>query len=188
MIPTATIDPDPRRLRRNDIVMERKDEFFSPFGRVIERIDPDHVRVICCTKHDTIHRDTDLHRVIYKGMWDTKFDPEQDGRVETHFRSMPSLRRLKQMRSYYDKRVWRRSKGRFRIALYPIFGADSIGVEQGHEIFVSPSLDPGRGGYRYRLTRLANRLGVSFPGSISNVDLLGSIRVAALRVAERDQK
>lgn len=97
------------RLRRNDIVRQKKDGWF--YGRVWKRVDDDHVVVICCGKHITTYRDDELEvHNDYKGKWSQSFDGQVRDRYPVFYR-MPTLRKLKQRASgyHYDK-VWRKPK------------------------------------------------------------------------------
>lgn len=102
-------------LRRNDIVVELdpKGAPWSPYGRVNRRIDATHVEVIDCCKHCTVYADVDLKKVIdYTGYDRVKkrYDPvtDEDIILAVYTLRMPSLRKLKQLASRYNKRVWRK--------------------------------------------------------------------------------
>lgn len=85
-------------MKRNDVVMPKTGGGF--YGRIVRRIDSDHVQVICCGKHITVYHEDELEvHNDYKGFTDRK----------GHFIPMTSLRRLKQMASYYHD-VWKKSK------------------------------------------------------------------------------
>lgn len=104
-----------RKLRRNDIVMERDaGGHWSPYGRVWRRHDNDHVEVIDCTKHVTVYHEDELALVEdYKGFWTpsrTVYDRGPDGQTlyhtgrmtEPRFIRMASLRQLKRKASRYQ--------------------------------------------------------------------------------------
>jgi len=106
---------NPRRLRRNDVVMEReKDGHWSPYGRVWRRHDDDHVEVIDCTKHVTLYHEDELVLVLgYSGFWtmgSMEYDRLPNGeidymtgrRVKQRFVRMATLRRLKRMATRYQ--------------------------------------------------------------------------------------
>lgn len=93
------------RLRRNDVVdVGGATGWFVP-GRVVSRIDDSHVRVIDVFKHDKVYRDEDVEKVDYRGCYRYGRGPETPFPI---FDRMPTLRRLKQQRSFYDKSVWKR--------------------------------------------------------------------------------
>lgn len=104
-----------RRLRRNDIVMERiSDGHWSPFGRVWRRIDDTHVEVIDCMKHVTVYADDDLvlrndyqgYHAFGKLVYDTLPNGERDWdsqrREQGRFIRMSTLRQLKRRASTYQ--------------------------------------------------------------------------------------
>lgn len=91
-------------LRRNDIVWEKqaRAENWSPYGRVVRRIDPQRVEVVFSTQDFSVMRDDDLERVEgYQG-----YSYVKNGKDRYH--RMPSLRRLKQRAARFDKTIWRR--------------------------------------------------------------------------------
>lgn len=89
-------------LKRNDIVGEKEPNgFFAPYGRIIKRVDSDHVLVVDCNKDLTIYQDVDLDIFNdYKGYHDCR----------NRYRRMSSLRKLKQMASRYHPEIWRKRK------------------------------------------------------------------------------
>lgn len=98
------------RLRRNDIVRQKKDGWF--YGRVWKRVDDDHVVVICCGKHITTYRDDELEvHNDYKGKWSQSFDGQVRDRYPVFYR-MPTLRELKQYAACYHPEVWSKPKPR----------------------------------------------------------------------------
>lgn len=114
------------RLRRNQVVMEAKPEMFRFYGRVNRRIDDERVEVIDCGKHVTVYRNDELEVVDYEGYWDTvrtkipgtateysedlqEWFGHQFAEWEV-WRPMPSLRRLKQRASCYNKSVWKKNR------------------------------------------------------------------------------
>lgn len=106
---------NPRRLRRNDVVMEREgDGGWTPYGRVWRRHDETHVEVIDCTKHVQVYHEDELKLVEdYQGYWtlgDLAYDHGPDGevlwhtgrRVNQRLIRMASLRKLKRMATRYQ--------------------------------------------------------------------------------------
>jgi len=100
-------------LRRNNIVVERdpKGAPWSPYGRVVRRIDATHVQVIDCCKYISVYADEDLIQVKNYTGYDRvkkRYDPvtDEDIILAVYTYYMPSLRKLKQMAACYDKRVW----------------------------------------------------------------------------------
>lgn len=106
---------NPRRLRRNDVVMEREScGHWSPMGRVWKRHDADHVIVIDCMKNVAVYHEDELKLMAeYTGFLKDgyivyDFDDEgmviEESRRTTpdRFVYMPTLRRLKRMASVYQ--------------------------------------------------------------------------------------
>lgn len=119
---TPEDDPDPRPLRRNDIVyMKDEQGFWAPYGRVWKRIG-DRVAVILCTRDVHVRPPEAFQRVIYKGRWDTRFDAARGERVQTYFRRMATLRQLKRMAAYYHPEVWRKGRKRSIYDRCPLTG------------------------------------------------------------------
>jgi hypothetical protein len=96
-------------VRRNDVVYNKNDEFYSFYGRV-SRILPDgRVETIDCGKYIRVQDQNDLVVVNYTGKYDEFFSPAKKKYVKI-WRPMPTLRQLKQMASCYDKTVWKRNR------------------------------------------------------------------------------
>jgi hypothetical protein len=88
-----------RRLRRNDVVIERENSWL--YGRVVRCIDSETVVVIDCGKHHRIFLMEDLKLTDYRGY-----------HRRDRFVAMPSLRRLKQNAAGYHPEVWRHYRRR----------------------------------------------------------------------------
>lgn len=89
-------------MKRNTIVSRKKDTGFILFGRV-SRVFPDgNIEVIDCGKMITVGPPSDFNVEDYKGKPDY-FKPNV-------FHYMPSLRKLKQMATRYDKTVWKKHR------------------------------------------------------------------------------
>lgn len=102
------------KFRRNDVVTARKDAgHWTPYGRVWRRIDDDHVEVIDCGKHIGIYHDDDLVLHDYKGRWDDFGGIRREYPV---WREFPSLRKLKQMASYYQEDMWSKPRPTIKAA------------------------------------------------------------------------
>lgn len=98
------------KLRRNDVVIKKNGDAngHAFYGRVLGRIDFDHVEVIDTGKYVNIYADEDLELSDYRGYLD---DGYSSLRIKYPvYRRMPSLRKLKQARSYYDKRIWKKNR------------------------------------------------------------------------------
>lgn len=91
-------------MRRNDIVLV-DDHGWCMYGRINRVVDVDYAEVIDCGKYVRIlHKSRfEIHN-HYKGY---------PGRKPKHFCRMPTLRKLKQITSQYNKTVWKkyRKKG-----------------------------------------------------------------------------
>lgn len=98
-------------MKRNDICYRTQDAHagcFVPYGRISRRIDADHFEVIDSGRFVTIlHRDEITLVDDYKGYWD-------DCGNRPRFVRMATLRKLKQMASYYHKTVWKRYRKRMK--------------------------------------------------------------------------
>jgi hypothetical protein len=89
----------PRKLRRNDVVLEKDRAGFTP-ARVWRRIDEDRVQIITVGQHVKIMRDDELVLCDYKGRWHV---PKFHGRKrQERWLPMTSLRRLKQLARRYN--------------------------------------------------------------------------------------
>lgn len=89
-------------MKRNDVVLVDKN-MYRFYGRVNRKIDDDHYEVIYCGRNWGIIHVSELELDnSYKGKprW---------GQPEI-FDRMPSLRKLKQMAAYYDKKVWKKNR------------------------------------------------------------------------------
>lgn len=107
--------PNPRPLRRGDVVHERDHGGYIMFGRVWRRHDANHVVVIDCGKHITLYRDDELVLSDYEG-YERMIGPEvypvgPDGETDWFAEPLPrktrqvpmtSLRRLKQIAREYN--------------------------------------------------------------------------------------
>lgn len=122
------------KLRRNDVVLvgatrtaddgtEYMDMSWGMYGRVVARVDADHVRVIDCGKHHRVLPDAWLKKEDYDGTWE--WGIEWDGHLRNRFpvyRLMPTLRELKQNSACYNPDVWRKPKKSRRLHVaYPEF-------------------------------------------------------------------
>lgn len=86
--------PNGRRLRRNDVVIERNNRGWAFYGRVWKRLDESRVVVIDCGKRVTIYDEGDLILSSYKG--------DYEYQNPSRFRYMPNLRKLKKMAKWYN--------------------------------------------------------------------------------------
>ena len=94
--------PNPRPLRRGDVVIERDGDMITMYGRVWRRYDENHVVVIDCGKHITLYHEDELALSDYKGRWEWQCHPgNEDGR-KTKWLPMTSLRKLKQIARQYN--------------------------------------------------------------------------------------
>ena len=92
-------------VKRNDIVCDKNETNFVPYGRVNRRIDDEHVEVLYGNCNRRIFRDEDLEvHNEYAGYWMREFS---DYPV---FHWMPTLRKLKQIRARRDKTIWKRNQ------------------------------------------------------------------------------
>lgn len=83
-----------RRLKHNDVVIERKNRGWAFYGRVWKRLDESRVVVIDCGKLVIIYNEDDLVLSNYKGDY---------GYESPHrFRYMPNLRKLKKAAKRYN--------------------------------------------------------------------------------------
>lgn len=108
-------------IKRNSVVSDESDHNgsgWTPFGRVVT-IKDGSAFVVFCTKDSYWVPLDKLKEHDYKGRWDRCFMKSYWGRYhedltddEDHvyyiWRAMPSLRRLKQMISFYDTTVWKK--------------------------------------------------------------------------------
>lgn len=112
-------------MRRNDVVTF-KDGSYSFYGRIVKRVDPDHVMWICSGLHIHVSKDSDLEVQDYKGkneympgMTINYFNRHPNGDLNfssikfqrpARFIPMTSLRRLKQRASrFHGKDAWNTS-------------------------------------------------------------------------------
>ncbi len=94
--------PNQRRLRRNDVVMERNGDMITMYGRVWRRADEKHVIVIDCGKHITLYHEDELVLTDYKGKWEWQRHPGNEAGNKPKWRPMTSLRKLKAMAKDYN--------------------------------------------------------------------------------------
>lgn len=88
------------KLRRNDIVLVGNDKSYRFYGRINCVLSNDMYEVIYCGSNWGIVPINEL-----------EYTPEYSGYMDKGRRiRMPSLRKLKQAASRYDKRVWRRNR------------------------------------------------------------------------------
>jgi hypothetical protein len=95
-------------VKHNDIVQGPSDGgTWGPYGRVSRFIDTEHVEVIDVLRYCTIYHVNDLtvHN-DYKGRDERRIDSLGYEYYTWHW--MPTLRKLKQMRSHYDRTVWKK--------------------------------------------------------------------------------
>ncbi len=113
-----------RKLRRNDIVMEKHNPGYVCYGRVNRLLDDETVEVIDSGRYVTVYLMDDLIlKNEYQGYWSDDshvgfWDDEEMGvprtlrqRFPVFFR-MPSLRKLKQNTARYNPQVWRHYRKR----------------------------------------------------------------------------
>jgi len=98
-----------RKLKRNDVVIERINRGYAHYGRVWKRFDENHVVVIDCGKHVQIYHEDELILSDYKGCYEWLHDPENDYGNPVRFRYMTGLRKLKKRAKRYNPTLeaWR---------------------------------------------------------------------------------
>lgn len=87
-------------MRRNDIVLVGPKDMYNFYGRINRIINEELVEVIYCGRNWGIKKICDLELASYKGYFDK-------GRLIR----MPTLRKLKQMAAFYDKKIWKHNRG-----------------------------------------------------------------------------
>lgn len=85
-------------MKRNDVVLVGKPDMYNFYGRINRMVDSYHAEVICCGKHFQIYP-------IYDLRLDNAYKGNEHGR-------MPTLRKLKQMASQYNNKVWKKNRKR----------------------------------------------------------------------------
>lgn len=97
------VSPYQRRLRRNDIVVQKSQQgngFFP--GRVWRRLDDNRVQVLMTGAHVVIFRDDELLLSNYKGRWVWQRHPGNDRGKKPIWLPMTSLRQMKKYASQYN--------------------------------------------------------------------------------------
>lgn len=94
--------PNPRRLRRGDVVHERFNGGTFMYGRVWRRVDDNHVVVIDSGKHVQLYHEDELILTDYIGRWKWQRHPGNDYGHTPRWSKMTSLRRLKAMAKDYN--------------------------------------------------------------------------------------
>lgn len=93
---------NPRKLKRNDVVIERVNRGYAFYGRVWKRYDEQHVIVIDCGKYVRIYHEDQLVLSDYKGDYKWQHHPENDYGNPIRFQYMTGLRTLKKMAKQYN--------------------------------------------------------------------------------------
>ena len=93
---------NPRKLKRNDVVIECKNRGYAFFGRVWKRYDAEHVIVIDCGKYVQIYHEDELELSNYKFMYVWQHHPGNEYNNPVRIRYMPGLRKLKKMAKWYN--------------------------------------------------------------------------------------
>lgn len=89
-------------MKRNDIVLIGDDNQFLFYGRIVKVLPNDYFLTIDCGKYCfIIHKDSLKLDNNYKGFTD---------KYTKRFIRMPTLRKLKQMASQYNKKVWKKNR------------------------------------------------------------------------------
>jgi hypothetical protein len=96
-------------MRRNTIVDVGGEDLFIP-GRVVRCVDESHVVVIDVWKHERTYHVSEIKEIDYKGTYGFRHEPYNEYGNPVRFYRMPSLRKLKQMRSWFDKTVWKKNR------------------------------------------------------------------------------
>lgn len=91
-----------RKLKRNDVVIERINRGYAFYGRVWKRLDDEHVVVIDCGKHVQIYHEDELILSDYRGDYTWQHYPGNDYNNPVRFRYMPGLRKLKRAAKWYN--------------------------------------------------------------------------------------
>lgn len=93
---------NPRKLRRNDVVIKRDNSGFEFYGRVWKRFDDHHVWVIDCGKHVRVYHEDDLALSDYIGNYKWQHHPDNHYGNPVRWRHMTGLRKLKIMARKYS--------------------------------------------------------------------------------------
>lgn len=98
-----------RKLRHNDVVIQRLNEGYAFYGRVWKRYDEDHVVVIDCGKYVQIYHEDELILSDYTFTYKWQHHPENHYGNPVRKRYMTSLRKLKKMAKQYNPTLtpWR---------------------------------------------------------------------------------
>jgi hypothetical protein len=95
-------------MKRNTIVYSKHDDMVALYGRVNRIFSDGMVETIDCGKFIRVSHPDDLVVVEgYKGRWETSYYEDS---VNLRFHRMPTLRKLKQMTSCFDKTVWKKHR------------------------------------------------------------------------------
>lgn len=92
--------PNPRKLKRNDVVHPRQNGFF--YGRVWRRLDENHVVVICCGKYVLAYHEDELVLSDYTGDWEWLKHPGNEYGNTPRWNRMTSLKKLKKNARNYN--------------------------------------------------------------------------------------
>jgi hypothetical protein len=94
-------------MKRNDVVTLPADGgHWLPYGRINRKVG-DKFEVIYCDRNVRLHDPSELEVIIYKGRWDRHFIA---GEWFEYWMKMPTLRKLKQMASGYNPKVWKKNR------------------------------------------------------------------------------
>lgn len=93
---------NPRKLKRNDVVIERKNRGYAFYGRVWKRLDNDHVIVIDCGRYVQIYHEDELELSNYKFRYEWQHHPGNEYNNPVRVRFMTGLRKLKKMAKRYN--------------------------------------------------------------------------------------
>lgn len=100
---------NPRKLKRNDVVIERKNLGYAFYGRVWKRYDENHVVVIDCGKYVQIYHEDELILSDYKFTYEWQHYPGNDYNNPVRKSYMTGLRKLKKITKRYNPTLtpWR---------------------------------------------------------------------------------
>lgn len=103
---------NPRKLKRNDVVLPREAGAYEFYGRVWKRHDENHVVVINCGGDVEIFHEDELVLSDYKGCFLWGHEPNNFKGNPVRFSFMPSLRQLKQSARRFNPKLepWRYRK------------------------------------------------------------------------------
>ncbi len=81
---------------------------WSPYGRINRYMGDGKWEIILCTKHIEVHDEANLEVQDYKGRWEKRSFYADEANASYYFMRMPTLRKLKQMAAYYNRKAWKK--------------------------------------------------------------------------------